>query len=146
MQRFLEDAIDGLKKVEAGVLHDEGCIVLRSIGKVGKDPDCLKLYNEIWLIATKLTFIDRVSSSLFVSKVKTCAITFRIAVCPSSSVIGRGSSVSSWFCEEFARRRLMEVRSTSCWTAVRFGSYISFSSRAEIVVNYTWIKTNLHLL
>ena len=128
------------------MLHDEGCIVLRSVGKVGKDPDCLKLYDQNWLIPTKLTFIDRVSSSLFVSKVKTCEITFKIAVCPSSSVIGRGSSVSSWFCEEFARRRLMEVKRTSCWTAVRFGSYISFSSRAEIVVNYTWIKTNLHLL
>ena len=51
---------------------------------------------------------------MVVSKVKTWAITFRMGVCPSSSVIGRGSSVSSWFCEEFARRRLMEVNSTSC--------------------------------
>jgi hypothetical protein len=98
--------------------------------------------TQSWLIAALLTFIARVSSSLVVSKVKTCAITFRMEVCMSSSVIGRGSSVSSWFCEEFARRRLMEVTSTSCWTEDRFGSCINLSSKAEVVVNYTWFKHN----
>ena len=45
MQGFLEDAIDGLQQLEAGVLHDECCVVLRPIGKVGQDPYRLELHQ-----------------------------------------------------------------------------------------------------